>query len=68
MSSTSDKIRQGVLLEERFVEVISDDIQKLDDFKSLDDGKKRRIIKLLSVMRDDSARHEKLLKNIYAKY
>jgi hypothetical protein len=68
MPTLADKIKQGVLFEERFVQVIADDILRLDAFAALTDDKKHRITTLLTVMRDDSIQHEQLLQKIYDKY
>lgn len=68
MSTVSEKTKEGILLEERFIQIISEDIKSLDDYSMLDEGKKSKISALLKIMSDDSARHEKILQSIHEKY
>lgn len=66
--SLSDRIKGGVVFEEKFIDVLADDIANAEEFSGLDQAKKDQILPLLNIMRDDSIRHREILEKIADKY
>ncbi|MFA5134421.1 MAG: hypothetical protein WC505_01380 [Patescibacteria group bacterium] len=67
-ATLADRIKGGVVFEEKFIEVLAADIANTEEFTGLDQAKKGQILPLLQVMRDDSIRHRKILEKIAEKY
>lgn len=57
-------LRSGVIFEEKFLEVIAEDIRHMKEFTDVDNGKRDRIIQLLTVLEQDSAKHMRYLAGI----
>ncbi len=65
---TRDIIKQGVLLEEKFVSVISQRVNEVIDSEKIPESDKKSIKTVLDALVRDSQKHEELFKKIIAKY
>lgn len=61
-------INSGIIFEERFIQVLTDDIKDIQTFKDLDETEKTRILVNLKILKDESIEHEIKLKEISGKY
>jgi hypothetical protein len=61
-------IKSGVMFEEKIVNILADDIVKTEEFTGLPEAHKQKIVGILTVLKDDSKRHESILQAIVNKY
>ncbi len=64
----TDLIKSGIKFEEEFVDVLARRIAETREFGELEEEKKDKIINILDILLNESARHGILLQNILDKY